>query len=564
MNPIIREFLESDEFTSLDREVASLVGRLTEGNADLTSFFAALLSRAIRNSDVCLNLNELHKQSIPESVPLPGPDCLEKELAQSKVVGGPASNSPLILDANNRLYLNRYFRYEERLANHIKSRISYTIPLSNKICPEELVRIHFPAESDIAIRKAIENALIKPLSLISGGPGTGKTWTVARLLEFLLSLEAPNSRPIRIGLSAPTGKAANRLNESLQDIVSRLPNSPKALTLHNLLGLRPDTPPIYNSKNPLPLDFLIIDEASMVDLAMMTKVFDALEKNTRLILLGDKDQLASVEAGSVISDICMVTKTKKEHALTGNITHYSKNYRFRPSSIIQPLCEAIREGRTDDALALLKSTGTLRPLETPSIFKENLLEMLRPWKKEMDPLLNTPSLALKHASSMKILCVRHKGLWGTEHLNGLCKGLNSNPGVELSAGDPLMILQNDYTNNLFNGDSGVVLYNAQTHAHSACFPDSIETSREFSLGRLPQHTLAYAISVHKSQGSEYQTVHLVLPQAPTELLTRELIYTAVTRARETIIVWGDETILRYALNRRTIRQSGLTDRLLRD
>ena len=410
-------------------------------------------------------------------------------------------------------------------------------------------------------------ALRRRLCIVIGGPGTGKTRTAAIALT-LLAEHLGEKRP-RIALAAPTGKAAARLSSSLADILEQLDLQPAtrkdlqipAVTLHRLLGAIPgETQFRYHADHPLPLDLLVVDEASMIDLPMMAKLLDALHPEAKLILLGDRDQLASVEAGHVLGDICAATGS----ALHACVTELKTNHRFRVDSGIHQLATSVKAGNLAETLRLLGSqspdlSASTLPDRTAEALEAPLIEG---WRGVI--LAPTPAEALERMGDFRMLCALKEGPQGVAYLNRVAEHVLATagliaPGGGNYAGRPVLILRNDYQLKLFNGDLGVLRLNEHGELR-AYFPGDDGTPRSFAPARLPEHDTAYAMTIHKAQGSEFGKVLVVLPASDHPIVSRELIYTAVTRARREIELWWSESSLPAALARQVVRWSGLRER----
>ncbi|MGA2402303.1 MAG: exodeoxyribonuclease V subunit alpha, partial [Syntrophobacteraceae bacterium] len=443
---------------------------------------------------------------------------------------------------------------------------------------------------------------MKGFCVISGGPGTGKTFTVAKILALLL--EQPGAEKIRIALAAPTGKAAARLQEAIknskeklncrQEIKKLIPE--EASTIHRLLGSVPDSPYFrHNSENLLPAEVVVVDEASMVDLALLSKLVQAVPPSARLILLGDKDQLASVEAGAVLGDIC---DTGKAHGysqkfcnalkqvagenvacpteggdgpgIRDSIIQLRRSYRFGAVSGIGEVSRAVNEGDGIRAMELMKSGSSAdiqwkelpRPETMPAVFKERIIEGFSPYLLEPDP-----AKAFDLFNKFRILCALREGPHGVHHMNLLVEQTLRDEGLihrdgRWYAGRPVMITRNDYNLRLFNGDVGITLPDPKLENElRVFFPAPDGSMRTFPPLRLPEHETVYAMTVHKSQGSEFDHVLFLMPDRSVPVLTRELVYTAITRAREKVEVWGKEEVFKAAISRRIERISGLREGL---
>ena len=551
----------------------------------------------------------------------------ERLLGKSPMVSTSLA-TPLIL-WRGRLYLQRYFHYESRLAAQLKAlagRESHAPACHLQTALDACFGPSLPATlqgeaSDDQQRKAAEMALNHSLTLISGGPGTGKTSTVARILALLLST---GKTDIRIALAAPTGKAAMRLRESLSAGLATLP-FPEAIkakipatasTLHRLLGVRRHSPHFrHNQANPLPWDVVVVDEASMVDVALMSKLVDALKPGARLILLGDKDQLTSVESGAVLAD-CI-------QALPNNTVTLRKSYRFNQA--ISAFAQAINANDSAGAWGMITSreAAEKRPQEengrseargsAPAGGKGSLMLLSAPmtdfivgrYSRYMNLVLALAGEA-REASDIRglfeglnrfrVLCATRKGPGGVETINRQVEQRLTAGGRALSIpgardtrssltgghalsipgardtgssligadagnwypGRPVMILSNDYGLNLFNGDIGICLPDPAAPGSFAVWFEREDGSPVSYLPyRLPACETVFAMTIHKSQGSEFGEVLVSLPPADSPLLTRELIYTAVTRAREKVLIAGSQEIFEAAVSRNISRTSGL-------
>ncbi|WP_322929054.1 exodeoxyribonuclease V subunit alpha, partial [Providencia huashanensis] len=466
----------------------------------------------------------------------------------------------------------------------------------------------FPISDEIDWQKiAAAVAVTSKVSIISGGPGTGKTTTVARILAALIKLETKHEYRVRIELAAPTGKAAARLTESLGEAMKHMPLTDderallphQAKTLHRLLGAQPESQKFrYNRDNRLSLDILIVDEASMVDLPMMGKLLESLPENAKLIFLGDKDQLASVEAGAVLGDICQFADngySLERAAQLSEISGYSieqyssttgpiirdslcllrKSYRFSADSGIGKLAFAVNAGNVLGVQKLLKQ-GCFDVhnyvQETADDYAQILLNASENYKDYLLAVKSkeTPAQVLKKFNQYRLLTALREGPFGVVGLNDKLEkllhrqGLINRPYNLLNkhyAGRPIMISRNDSPLGLFNGDIGVILPDENNSLRAYFqFPDG--TIRGIQPNRLPQHETAYVMTVHKSQGSEFAHTALVLPQVYSPVITRELVYTAITRAKKELSLYGSPKVLRRAIETPTKRRSGLAIQLM--
>ncbi len=539
---------EELKFSALDRQFGDFLQRLAGGFATEVRLVAMCASLARTQGHVCIPLGQIAGATTARTAA-----SLRKKLRASSVVGEPGDFTPLILDQEDRLYLRRYWEYEQQLAAAILQRTGEGQPssLGKKSDPQEA---------------AATRAVTNKFAVITGGPGTGKTWTVMKILARLLA--QPDGASLRIALAAPTGKAAARLTDAVRAVRQNL----EATTIHRLLGYLPGSPSFrYDAKHPLGADVVIVDEASMVDLALMAKLVAAVRPDARLILLGDRDQLASVEAGSVLADVCAAAESAAPgEPLHGVVVELRQNYRFAESGGIFRVSNAVNAGDADAAIVALQDETDLetqwRPLPPATklggALREKVIAAFRPVLETDDPLE-----ALNGLQRFRILCALRHGPFGVESLNDVVEQTLAAAGLVATQhafyrGRPLTVTQNDYNLGLFNGDSGIILRDPEGDGELRAFFLSADGRlRRFLPSRLPQHETAFAMTVHKSQGSEFSEILLLLPGSDSPLLTRELLYTALTRAREKVEVWATERVLRKAIARRVTRVSGLQDAL---
>jgi exodeoxyribonuclease V alpha subunit len=582
----------------IDVQVARLLERIDQGQSPQLPLIAAFASWATGQGHTCLPLSALSGLLAAAGVDHEGfadVDALRRQLLATVVVGQPGALCPLILDGNNNLFLRRFACFEATIARGLRQRAvgietvdqAAALPLLDTLFPED-------SRSTGALdwqRAAAVLALHKRLVIISGGPGTGKTYTVARILALGIAL-AP-VRP-RIALAAPTGKAALRLQESIRSAKIALPQPlaapipEQAQTLHRLLGVQRNRPGFrHHGANPLHLDLLILDEASMIDVPLMAALLEALPPACRLILLGDRDQLASVEAGNLFGDLCgagwgrwSAALWDQMHSLLGPhppalsdapastdpladcLVLLRTSRRFHAGSGIGALARAVNSGEPS-AIAEVLSTGN------PDLHVEEMGgEVHPPWLRARIeqcflPLFAalTPQTALEALGRGRILCALREGPSGVEGINRLAETILRRtgripPATHLYAGMPIIILHNDYHLGLFNGDTGILWADDQGGLQ-AWFVEESGGGRPVSLARLPAWQTSYAITVHKAQGSEFDTVLLILPQDDVPVLSRELLYTGITRARTQLTLFGPRALLLQAISRRVVRYSGL-------
>ena len=603
-----------DHFTDIDRHFADFLLRL-EGTHDQRLWLAAALaSNATQSGNVCLDLAAIAGKPIPvEDARTPwstsAPDLSEwvSLLKQSAVVGTPGDFRPLVLDHANRLYLCRYWKYEQQVAKLLRQLAASDVQdfdattlrkgLSSLFPPQE------PDELDWQ-RLAAVTAVLRRFSLITGGPGTGKTSTVLRMLALLLS--QPGHERLRIALAAPTGKAAARLKEAVKqsketlaiapEVLMRIPE--EAFTLHRLLGFIPASGAFrYNGANPLPFEMIVVDEASMVDLPLMAKLLDAVSPEARLLLLGDRDQLASVEPGAVFGDICSVAELagwsevfrqsikpyrldlpasalNGDGSLQDSITVLRRSYRFGTDSGIGQLSRSIQAGDGDAAMHLLSTKGLPDVVWEGVAHSASMQNRLERWILEAYAgclQAGSPQEAFALFARSRILCAVRQGPFGVAFINSVAEHALAHEGLVRPRGAwyrgrPVMMNRNDYQIRLFNGDIGVAWEDVPGARSGAVplgvmFPSESGGMRRILPSRLPEHETVYAMTVHKAQGSEFDRVLLILPEQASAALTRELLYTAVTRARKRVEIWARRETIEASIQRRVTRYSGLREAL---
>ena len=599
---------ETTQLTAIDHPFAVFINRLDNAPCDELWLAAALTSAAAGSGHICLDLAEAAEteitpfKSASKLLRTPTTQRWQEALLSCSTVGHPGDYTPLVLDGAGRLYLNRSWQNERCVADNILSRLA-PLPFNQELLRAGLDRF-FPSQSQGVDwqRIAATAAVSRRFTVITGGPGTGKTTTVARILALLIE-QAGEQAPI-IALAAPTGKAAMRLRQSIQQAIEKLAlpefirsNLPHTVqTIHRQLGVVPNSTTFrHNRDNQLCCDILVVDEVSMVDLPLMARLLEALKDNARLIMLGDQDQLASVEAGAVLADICnhgvqlpfsaqfrgtlescccplpeesiSPLDARSQSPLADSIINLRTSYRFGNDSGIGNLSRLINEGNSSAALELLQADTHCdlhwRPLPSRNDFDAAFTAAVR---DAYGAYANatTPETALAELERFRVLSPHRDGICGVENLNRLTAnalGLSRAEGQALCTLLPIMVTGNNYELGLFNGDTAVLMNNTADGRLTAFFPTHEEGLRGLSPLRLPPYETAFALTVHKSQGSEFERVLLILPERISGALSRELLYTAVTRARSRVEIWGTEEIFRHAVEQRNVRNSGLRERL---
>ncbi|QBF81631.1 exodeoxyribonuclease V subunit alpha [Shewanella maritima] len=694
---LLQHWQQQGLLTPLDRHFALELTRLQSRNEEVDAdtqqqqeslqlLICALLSQRLSSQHTCLVINSINLENpLGEnlfSASTNTPSCqisvnhqqLEQLISEFSFVGQSGDNKPLILELG-RLYLNKYHYFETQVAAKLLALSQSHFQLDIASTRRDL-DILFPVDSSSPTQGfnwqkiATATALTQALAVITGGPGTGKTTTVTKLLLLLLSQQS-----LTMKLVAPTGKAAARLTESIKGSKARLKGKlgdnqrlidalnaipEEASTLHRLLGVIPHSHRFrHHADNPLRLDLLVIDEASMVDLPMMHKIVSALPANARLILLGDQDQLASVEAGAVLADICLgLRNTQVNQSFNGEsqgqindawAMRYSANqakliaeltgedvsqyqvaqqnsfgdslcmlrhsHRFVGDAGIGKLATAVNQAdvrqirqvirrnypelvwfqhQINDANAIAASdnAGKSELLEFACSAYQPYLDMIghnqnvfsslalsegatdqavNEHAANEQPAIYTSEQIIDSYNQFRLLCAMRSGQYGVDGINAsmtlaLQQKQLLKPQQEFYLGRPIIIQSNDYNLGLFNGDIGLILQDdANPSRLMAHFIQADGSILKVLPARLPKHDTCFAMTVHKSQGSEFDCVAFVLPAMPTtsqwQLLTKELVYTAITRAKSYFYCLGTAKVFERASTNITLRSSGLGERL---
>ncbi len=615
-------YLLTDKATvsPLDAYFAGFLSRLDGGGDGALHLAAALASYSTRMGHVCLDLNAVAHDLMVDGLlegrtsHCPPAEEWSARLAATSVVGSEGSYRPLILDDQGRVYLYRYWTYQDRLAKWIGTR---SADASLLVSLDRAERAAFQASLarlfQVASKRGEDGegrgidwqtvaavaAIRKRFCIISGGPGTGKTTVVCRILALLG--ECLGNADLKIALAAPTGKAAARLQEAVkrsknflncgQAVRDLIPET--ATTIHRLLGVIPESGGFrHHRDNKLSADVLVVDEASMVDLALLSKLVQALGPATRLILLGDKNQLASVEAGAVLADIgdsrglyafsrafrdelkqyggydiAQDGGDERETGLQDCMVELRKSYRFGRQSGIRAVSDRVNDGDGMGAVAQLKGGAYAdvrwadlpQTARLPEALDERAVDFFQRYLEAEDI-----EDAFARFDAFRILCALREGPYGVRGVNGcieerLCaRGLI--PAHEpWYRGRPVLVTRNDYTMGIFNGDVGIVW--PEGDRMITFFRTVGGRIQRIHPARLPEHETVYAMTVHKSQGSEFDHVLFVLPDKEYPVVTRELIYTGFTRARRHVEIWAKEAVLISGVSRQTRRMSGLRDLL---
>jgi exodeoxyribonuclease V alpha subunit len=591
---------DKERFHALDLELARALSALGGEKRAAVLQAVATVSERTRQGHVCVRLEDLAQTTGASAGPADGAE-LGAMLASSALVGTGEKDTPtapLVL-SEERLYLARFFQHERAVEQHLSQLAEPNSAAPDAVdAPACLSRwFSLPSQSAVAAATLAERRLV----VLTGGPGTGKTTTIARVLAFFADLCRRGNRPApRVLLLAPTGKAAARMGEAvaalsaelsaIDSVAAALPT--EARTVHRALG--PTASPgrfVHGRDRPLLSDLVVVDEASMVDIALMRRLLDALSPEARLVLVGDEHQLSSVEAGAVLADVCAGASyqgwssahraalerrfgctlpgaaQRPRTRLSDCVVHLVHSFRFSPDRGVGRLARATLEGDADAALAVLgdpahpEATLQRDGITTPS-FEAMILAGFAGFCAA-----GSPQARLAALGRFRVLCAHRRGPRGVEALNRRIEALLEARGLlppgagrtqSYYAGRPLLITRNDSATRLFNGDMGVVV-NGPSGVGVAFATDS--GLRMIPTARLPAHESVFAMSIHKSQGSEVHSALVVLPDADSPLCTRELLYTAVTRVKSDVVLFGSDAAVRAAIERRVARASGLAARL---
>nr|WP_053855532.1 exodeoxyribonuclease V subunit alpha [Mycolicibacterium mucogenicum] len=553
---LLATFNAAGVLNAADVHVAQRCCALAEETGDVVALAVGMAVRALREGSVCVDLTTV-ADDIGGDLPWPAPAEL-----MAAVAGSPLTGTAIRLDHERLLYLDRYWREEQQVCTDL---LALSAQPSQPVSDAALERL-FPPPGFAEQRAAAQLALTQPVTVLTGGPGTGKTTTVARLLALLAQAAHPGR--LRIALAAPTGKAAARLQEAVSAEVAKLETADRdrlsglrAVTLHRLLGGRPDSASRFKHHrgNRLPHDVVVVDETSMVSLTLMARLLEAVRPDTRLLLVGDPDQLTSVQAGAVLADL---VDGLTDHPSI-RIAALHTTHRF--GAAIGGLAEAIRSGDADQVLALLRAGDAaiefIEDAEPAAALRPVLVG--HALKVRACALLGAGADGLAAMDEHRLLCAHRDGPYGVRHWNRQVERWITDETGQATwspwyPGRPLLVTANDYALGIYNGDTGLV----------AAGPDGVQVyiagataTQQFSSSRITDVETMYALTIHKSQGSQADEVTVILPPADSRLLTRELFYTAVTRAKKKVRIVGSADEVRAAVQRQALRASGLRDRL---
>ncbi len=545
----------------LDYYFALNMAQVYTDASSLAALTCALVSRALSQGHICLDLEEMANTILvpggqgQNSIALPDLDSWCDHLNTQDMVGKAIQSEkqhPLILDRDNNLYLSKYHDFQNRLVHNIAHRLSHrlsiaTSPMDGAFIKEGLDRF-FAGQDPAHIagqKEAVQKALTHNFLVISGGPGTGKTHITSIIRRLLEEWARQNQDPVpKIISVAPTGKAASRMEQGA--------------TIHSLL--KPQKKGVgfrHNRDNPLSADMVIIDEASMIDIALMTRLLEAIPMDAKVIMLGDKNQLSPVQAGAVFTDICGVSQ------MSAFQVFLDFNFRSKGQGGIENLAKAINQKDTKTLTSML-TQGTFPEVGFENTGnKSDLVSILKRYVGEEYRGLaesQTPEQALDQLDSFRVLCAHNKGDTGTLQINHLCENILRSKGefdIKRSVFKRIvMVSRNDYQKGLFNGDTGIVY--AQNNGIRTCFRSPEGQINDYRYLDIPMHETAFAVTIHKSQGSEYDTVLILIPGQLSPVVTRQLLYTGVTRARKKAIIVGSFDLICQAMESTLNHRSNVT------
>ncbi len=551
---------QKEAFSNIDTQFANLIKKLDARESDEVFEAAALASFYARAGHIFVEIEDERIEYI----------------RQSRCVGGCDDYAPLILQ-DNKLYLYRYWKYKKNFSEYIEKTFKKELKKIDINIAKKCLKIFFDFDDSYEITAGL-SALLKYFVVITGGPGAGKTSIAAKILGAVIFMNKTEN--FKIALAAPTGKAAARLKESIgnakkfldveKEILGKIPED--AYTIHRLLGKKENSSAyFYNAENPIPFNMILIDEASMIDIELMSSFIDALLPDTLLIMLGDKDQLSSVQPGSVFADICgnaSINAFSKDFISIfnkisdrnfnldlseseKNVIEFKRSFRFSDESGIKLLSDAINRNKPDEAFDILRKDEFydlkwIDIKDNNSLYDEMQDLCITKYRDYLQN--NEPEKCIANFSKFKILCAIRAGSFGASGLNEFAEHVLEKEGL-INREDswyhkkPILITKNDYDLNLFNGDTGITFKDSYSRSF-VFFPLEHGKVKKIFSKKILYYETSYAITVHKSQGSEFDEILLVLPDKESSVLTKELLYTAVTRAKNKVIVIGSERIFK--------------------
>lgn len=596
---VLAEWNEAGVLAAADVHITDrLVTMCAEPVSETARLGAALAVRAVRLGSTCLALDRLGELAGDDTADLtiPSSDAVLDALLESPLVAGSEAGPlrPLVVRRSidgPLVYLQKYFRQEQTIRETLARRAQTTPVVEADALRAAIAAVYTSPEDGHLQKLAAAVAATRWTTVLAGGPGTGKTYTVARILAVLDALQGPG---LRIGLCAPTGRAAAQLQASVE-AESTVPVTAHAVTLHSLLGWRPGANPRYGRGRTLPHDVIVVDETSMLSMTAMSRLLDAVRPDARVIFVGDPHQLASVEAGAVLADLVERADVAGVQGDSGTVTAVSQaaleavggdadhelepedtdhlaggvitlRRQFRFGGGISRVAAAVNAGDADEVLRLVAADDVpnvelVAPDDLDAV-RADLIE----WGRALRAAARRADAdgALDALDAHRVLCAHREGSWGVRGWSARITEWLGTAGAELAgwyAGQPILVTANDRQTATFNGDTGVVIADPEGRTQGA---DGVRVAfrRGGSVRLLHPTQLAdvvsvHAMTIHRSQGSQFRQVTVILPPTGSELLTRELLYTAITRARDHVRIVGTPEVLAAAVDRRVQRASGL-------
>jgi len=569
---LLAAFNRPELLTASDIRIADRVAQIAGEESDAVRLALALAIRSVRNGSTCIELAEIVDELGAQHADLPWPDLAtwHAEVAASALVD---ADVPVVRVEGRLIYLDRYFELETDLTRDLVDRVERPPPVPDEaLLVSDLARL-FPGEGYAEQRAAGGRAARGWTSVLTGGPGTGKTTALARLLAVLASQATAAGRPpLRVALAAPTGKAAARMKEAVAavadadgftDAERAWLKGLTASTMHRLLGYRPDNSTRFrhDRRHRLPHDVVVVDESSMVSLTLMARLVEAVRPDSRLVLVGDPDQLASIEAGTVLRDLV----GGWGDGPTSPVSQLQSGHRF--GGAISELALAVRDGDADAAIGILRAGHDAVRLVPGDHLADTIRDLVLPDARAMVDAAGAGRVedAVRLLDGHRLLCAHREGPFGATTWNDhVVRWLGEESGYTLGrpwfAGRPVLVTENDRGLRLYNGDTTMTIPDGEGGEGLAVVVAE-EERRRFAPSRLGTVHTAYAMTVHRSQGSQFERVSVLLPDDESRLLTRELLYTALTRAQTSVTLIGSEDAVRAAIDTRVLRASGLAERL---
>ena len=541
---------EQHFFSNLDYFFARSMVKAFDEKEPIVQASCALVSKSLFEGHICIDIKTMSdtvravSETNNELIKFPGLNSWITALQNSKMVSDNIQ-TPLVLDSDHRLYFSKYYDFQNRLARNISQRVLLKPSCMDETAIDEMLDLYF-SRSDQHIkhqRSAVKHTIKNHFTIVSGGPGTGKTYVTTIIKKMFLWYAEKNALPVpKIICVAPTGKAASKMD--------------KGSTIHSILRPLKNSPGFYyNKNNILQTDMIIIDEASMIDILLLTRLLEAIPMTAKVIVLGDIYQLSSIQAGSVFSDIC------KAKGLSSNLFSLDYNFRSKGKTGIENLSKAINANDVQ-GLEYILTTGRYPDVVFESLNHKGRLDdavnkyILDGYKSFVTA--DTVEEALKELDNFKIVCAHNSGEYGTLQINHLCENIlrtENNFDIHDKPKRIIMVNTNDYKKGLFNGDTGIVF--EKKEGVNTFFKSFDNKIKQYRVSDLPGSDTAFAITIHKSQGSEFNTVLMILPDKISPVVTRQLLYTGITRAKTKVIIIGDINIIKKAINFSVKRNSGL-------